>query len=183
MGARRDSKRAWVLALLGAAIVAVLMTVGCFGGDDDADSTDATSGDGVDVSVTMPEETTTVAVIDPLSSFSSKDPFIPQAQATTTVTQAPVTTVITTTSTTEAPTTTTVVHRLRVTAFPGGGAASFSIDDVTFTGITPSSGLFIGPWGTVQLVSVNDTTAPFSAAFQRANSIDFTLYLNQTKTW
>jgi len=181
MKAHSDRRAAWIVALLSAVVVVILMAVGCFGGGDESSTgAEGTVPDsGASVSSVVEETTTVVAVIDPLSSFKSKDPFIPQAQVTTT-TAAPTTTAYTTTT---LAVTTTIPHRLRVTAFPGSGNVSFSIDNVTFTGIAPSDGLFIGPWGTVQLVSVNDTTPPFSAAFKRANSIDFTLYLNQTKTW
>ncbi len=174
-------KASLVVVLLAAVIVVLLMVVGCFGGGDDgsggSETTNASDGGS---GVTVAEETTTVvAVVDSLSSFKSKDPFIPQAQLTTT-TASPTTTGFTTTT---LGVTTTLPHTLRVTAFPGGGTVSFTIDNVTFTGITPSTGLFIGGWGTVQLTSLNDTSAPYSASFKRANSIDFTLYLNQSRTW
>jgi hypothetical protein len=168
-----------IVVLVGALVTALLMVVGCFGGEDEGSGSTDTTGSGGPVDTVSEETTTLVAVVDPLSSFKSKDPFIPQAQVTTT-TAAPTTTGFTTTT---AGVTTTLPHTLRVTAFPGGGTVSFTIDSVTFTGITPSTGLFIGGWGTIQLMSVNDTVAPYSAAFKRASSIDFTLYLNQSRTW
>ncbi len=181
----RGNLRSMLTALLLLAAVTVsVVALGCFGGGDEDNAGNGTtvSGGGTDGGQTS---TSLVASVDPLSSFKSKDPFIPQAQLTSTTARIVVTTVSRVTTTTVR-TTTTAPHRLTVSAFPGDGTVSFSLDGLSLTGFGAGAALFTGGWGSIQILSINDTVQPFTATFRRNNSIDFTLRLTSpynTQTW
>lgn len=171
-----------VMVILAGAIAFTLIAVGCFGGGDEPDeaTTTVVAGDGSG-GTGVTGDTTTVASIDPLSSFKSKDPFIPQAIATTTL--APPTTATTVFVPTTQAVTTTAPHRLTVTAFPGGGYVAFTIDSDIFTSFEAGPALLSGAWGTIQILSVDDGAAPFSATFRRNGTVDFTLELGESRIW
>jgi hypothetical protein len=176
--------RSMIVALLLVAVVAVaLVAIGCFGAGSDSSVTTIMGGDGTVGNAGS--GTTLVASVDPLSSFKSKDPFIPQAQLTSTTgtTLSSGTTATTRATTTTRSTTTTVWHRLLVTAFPPDGTVSFTLDGLTLTGFGPSAALFTGSWGSIQIVSVNSSVAPYTASFKRNGIYDFTLELNKTQYW
>jgi hypothetical protein len=180
MKASGDVRSRIVALLLVAVVTVALVAIGCFGGGGDSSTT--TLG-GVETTVVGADGgTTLVATVDQLSSFKSKDPFIPQAQLTTTTatTLGPVKTTTTRATTTTRSTTTTVVHQIKVTAFPGGGTVSFTLDGVILTGFGAGPALFTGGWGTIQITGVNDTLAPYTATFKRNGSTDITLLVNQS---
>lgn len=176
-----------VLLLIGWVALAVGM-IACSGGGDGPTTTTVAGADtGVTTGTLVPSGTTTSEgmSIDPLSSFQSKDPFIQQAQVTTT-TAAPVTTVaLVTTTTVRLTTTTTAPHRLQVTDIPlAGGVVSFTLDSASYTGFPAGPALFIGPWGSIQIISVNDSSEPYTATFRRTGySPDIVLAINAYRTW
>lgn len=171
-----------VVVMLVGALAFTVVAVGCFGGDDDAGDVSGTITTATGIGATSTSDTTTVvAGFDPLSSFKSKDPFIPQAQATTTL--APPSTTPTTLPPTTIGVTTTAPHKLTVTAFPGGGFVAFTINNDSFTSFEAGPALLAGAWGTIQILSVDDGGAPFSATFRRNGTVDFTLELGESKIW
>jgi hypothetical protein len=181
MKRNRDLTSMLATLLLATAVIVALLAIGCFGGGEQGTGATGTTGLSDAPVDSVASSSTVVAMLDPLSSFKSKDPFIPQAQVTTT-SAPPVTTIRTTT--TRATTVTTVPHKLQVTALPAGGATvSFTLDGNNLTGFGAGPALFTGPWGSIQIVSINGTTAPFTATFRRNGSISFTLQSGQSKTW
>lgn len=175
-----------VFVILAGAVVFTLVAVGCFGGGDDAgDATATTSAGGASATTTVVESTTAVASMDPLSSFKSKDPFIPQAQLTTTT--APPTTATTIFVTTSQVVTTTQPFKLTVSAFPGGGYVAFTIgNDVktdTFTSFQAGPALLISEdWGTIRILSVDDAVAGSEkATFVHNGVTEFKLGLGEKK--
>lgn len=196
----KGKNRVWVLGLAIAATATVVMAVGCFGGGDaDSGSQGGTLPDTGSNGGTVAEVTTTtlVAVIDPLSSFKSKDPFIPQAQVTTTAappstlppTTAPPTTLPPTTAppTTAAPTT-TIAPGLKVLGFNiGNTAVTFSVNGYTIVhrGGVDDDNVYVGTWGKLKVLEVNfdDPTAPW-ATFLRDDKYKYEeLGLGETRTW
>jgi hypothetical protein len=187
MKGSRDLRSIVVVLLLVAAVTVAVVALGCFGGgQNNPGTTQVTGGNGGAVG-NGDGSTTMVAATNQLSSFKSKDPFIPQAQATTTI--APASTTIRSTTSSSTPTTrvttsTTAPHRLQVTAIPASGdTVSFTLDGYNLTGFGAGPALFNGPWGSIQIVSINDTVAPYTASFRLNGSIDFTLRSGQSRTW
>jgi hypothetical protein len=185
MKANRDLRSMLVALLLVAAVTVAVVAIGCFGGGGDTTLTTAPGGaaTGSGGTVSATGTTTGGGSVDPLSSFKSKNPFLAQAQATTTI--ARVTTVsVSTTNTTARVTTTTAPHRLTVTAFPGSGLVTFTLDGTTLSGFGAGPAVFSGTWGSIQIIAVNDTLAPFTATFRRIGfTPDIILPLNGYRTW
>jgi hypothetical protein len=189
MKANRDFRSMLVTLLLVAAVVVAVVAIGCFGGGDDTSGTGGTLSGAT--TGTAAGGTTVTASVDPLSSFRSKNPFLAQAQATTTIVATTVshaTTTVshatTTRSTVKLTTTTTAPHRLTVTAFPGGGLVTFTLDGTTLSGFGVGTAVFQGSWGAIQIMSVDDSIAPFTATFRRIGySPDIVLPLNGYRTW
>jgi hypothetical protein len=185
MKGKQDLRSMLVALLLVAAVTVALVAIGCFGGGDDTAPTTAPGG-AVTGNVTTVGATTTTpgaASVDPLSSFKSKNPFLAQAQATTTIARATTSSVSTTNSTARV-TTTTAPHRLTVTAFPGSGLVTFTLDGTTLSGFGAGPAVFSGTWGSIQIIAVNDTVAPFTATFRRIGfTPDIILPLNGYRIW
>jgi hypothetical protein len=185
MKANRDFRSMLVSLLLVAAVTVALLAIGCFGGGGDNSGTGATIGTssgGGATTAGAASTTTATGSADSLSSFKSKNPFLAQAQATTTIV---VTTVVKVTTTTTAHvTTTTAPHRLTVTAFPGGALVTFTLDGTTLSGFGAGTAVFQGAWGSIQIIAVNDTIAPYTATFRRIGyTPDIVLPLNGYRTW
>lgn len=165
--------------------VGSVVIVGCSDGGDATDTT-AAPGGATGGTLTPLATTTTLSVsMDGLSSFKSKDPFVPQAQVTTT-TAPPTTTPTTAAPTTTAPptTSTTVVetHELQVTAFWPDETISISLDDFNFSKL-PEGVVLDGDWGAIEVTTINNVVAPYTVTFTRNGSVVFTLELNETQTW
>jgi len=187
MKSSRNTRGIVVAILLGAALTVGLIAVGCFGGGDEPEDVSTTAAGGVSATATtsVDESTTLLADADSLSTFNSKDPFIPQAQLVTTTlpptTLAPSTTASTNTT---IRVTTTLAHRLTVTDFPGGGIVTFTVDRDKFTGFGAGPALFTSAtWGTIQILEVNDAAATRTARFKLNGATEFTLQEDQFKTW
>jgi hypothetical protein len=174
-GSRELRRVAVVLLAISAAVVPVV-AVACSGGGGDVPATLSTAPAGGVGATLAPvvTETTLVASGDALSSFQSKDPFILQAQLTTT-TAAPTTTARPTT-TTSIRTTATAPHRLQVTSL--APTFSFTLDGLTFSNQVVGS-ILSGGWGTLRVTQLTATAATFS----RNEASFYELKLNDYVTW
>ena len=185
MKTNRDFRSMMVVLLLVMAVTVALVAMGCFGGGAGTLPTSGsisggTASGGTSASVGI--STTVSTSTDPLSSFKSKNPFLAQAQATTTIVATTVVKV--TTTTTAHVTTTTAPHRLTVIGFPGGALVTFTLDGTTLTGFGAGPAVFQGSWGSIQIIAVNDTILPYTATFRRVGyTPDLVLPLNGYRTW
>jgi hypothetical protein len=165
---RRNRYRSmFVVLLLVGGLALAGVGFGCFSGDDGSGASNLSVGNGpgtsTAVAVALPgDEGETLALeADDLSSFTNKDPFIPQAVATTTTTKATTTTTIAATTTTRATTTTT---RSTTTTTTTGGTTTTTVAPTTTT--APH---------TLDVVGIYDLPA-LSVSFQ----VDAFPYIRQT---
>lgn len=189
MKAKTDMRSILVGTVLCAVLVFAVLAVGCFGGDEGDSTTTSTPGDSAGTLVTAVVGTTIVADVNALSSFNSKDPFIPQAQATTT-TAAPVTsaapTTSSTTTTTAAPTTTssttttTEAMVLLVLGITDDDTVSFQLAGITFYGVMVDSH-YAGPWGSILVDEIDyDVAEPANSTVTFVlNSDEVTLEIGE----
>jgi hypothetical protein len=204
MKATRVLKSMIVVLLLSAAAIVALVGIGCFGGGDESGTTTVSAAPqpGNGSGTLSPTDTTDSggAQTDGLSTFNSKDPFIPQAQpATTRATTTPTTRATTstrattpttrattttrsTTTTTRSTTTTTAPHQLKVTAFYSGPAITFTLDGISLSHLTVGS-LVTGGWGSLEVMAIDVVSLTNTVTFRRDGSIDFMMQLNDTVQW
>jgi hypothetical protein len=194
----KDMRSMIVVMLLIAAVAAALVGIGCFGGGDDSPATTTAGGvtsDETTATISPAETGVVVADVNDLSTFGKKDPFVPQAQPTTTRS----TTTTSSTSTT-----------LRTTTSSGGTGSTASTSSSSTTPTTNPRWLSLdairtGPTrvnytvanqlqmsqivgdvvllaeGRFEVIAIDAVAG--TATFRRDTNPDFTLWVGDRETW